>query len=223
VPVDSGDVCVNYDRSWFAGQGIDPPVTFGDLLRPELAGQLVVQNPATSSPGLAFLLGTVAEFGDAGWQAYWQRLRELDVEVVDSWDTAYYDRFSGSGGGDRAMVVSYGTSPPAEVYFAAEPPSEAPTGVATETCFRQTEYAGILRGTPAPDGATRLLDFLQGERFQRELPLTLFVYPSNPEVALPDVFEQFAVQPASSRTIAPDEIAERRTEWQDEWTTIVLR
>jgi thiamine transport system substrate-binding protein len=216
-------VCINYDRAWFAEQGIDPPVTFGDLLRPELAGQLVVQNPATSSPGLAFLLGTIAEFGDAGWQAYWQRLRELDVEVVDSWDTAYYDRFSGSGGGDRAMVVSYGTSPPAEVYFAAEPPAEAPTGVAAETCFRQTEYAGILRGTPAPDGAAQLLAFLQGERFQRELPLTLFVYPSNPAVTLPDVFEQFAVQPASSRTIGPDEIAERRTEWQDEWTTIVLR
>jgi thiamine transport system substrate-binding protein len=221
--VDEGDVCVNYDVAWFTEQGLEPPATFDDLLDPALRGQLVVQNPSTSSPGLAFLLGTIAEYGEDGWQDYWAALRDNDVEVVDSWDTAYYDRFSGSGGGDRPLVVSYGTSPPAEVVFAAEPLDSAPTGVAVDTCFRQQEFAGVLRGTPAPEGAVRLLEFLQGERFQRELPLTLFVFPTNDDVVLPEVFARYAVRPDISRTIDTVLIAEQRAAWQDEWTQIVLR
>jgi thiamine transport system substrate-binding protein len=223
VEVDRGDVCVNYDIAWFDERGLTPPVTFADLLAPELKGQLVVQDPTTSSPGLAFLLGTIAEFGEDGWQDYWRSLRANDVEVVDSWDTAYYDRFSGSGAGDKPLVVSYGTSPPAEVVFAAEPRDTPPTGVAAGTCFRQVEYAAVLRGTPAPEGAAQLLEFLQGPEFQATLPLTLFVIPANPDVVLPEVFTRFAVIPADSRTLPPDLIAERRADWQDEWTDIVLR
>ena len=223
--VDFGDVCVNYDIAWFAERGIAPPATLDDLLLPEYAGLLVVQNPSTSSPGLAFLLATVANSGDDGWQQYWAGLRANGVEVADSWDSAYYERFSGAGGsaGDKPLVVSYGSSPPAEVVFADPPRTDAPTGVAEATCFRQTEYAGVLRGTEHPAEAAQLLQFLLGEQFQQELPLNLFVYPVSPDTPLPDVFTQFAVVPSDPFAIEPATIAANRQQWQDQWTEIVLR
>jgi thiamine transport system substrate-binding protein len=227
TPVDTGDVCVNYDIAWFADRGIDPPETLDDLLDPAYEDLLVVQNPSTSSPGLAFLLATVAHSGEDGWQDYWATLRDNGVEVVDSWTTAYYDRFSGAGGGtgggDKPLVVSYASSPPAEVVYADPPRDDAPTGVATGTCFHQTEYAGVLRGSAHPDQAAALVDFLVSERFQRELPLTLFVNPVDPDVVLPEVYERFTAIPADPYTLDPAVIAANREQWQDEWTTIVLR
>lgn len=223
--VDFGDVCVNYDIAWFADKGVDPPTTMDDLLLPEYKDLLVVQNPSTSSPGLAFLLATIAHTGEDGWQQYWTDLRANGVEVVDSWDSAYYERFSGAAGsaGEKPLVVSYGSSPPAEVVFADPPRDDAPTGVIGSTCFRQIEYAGVLRGTEHSDEAALLVEFLLSEPFQKELPLTLFVYPANPSVALPDVFTRFAVVPTNPFTYDPAAIAENRQQWQDQWTEIVLR
>ena len=225
VQVDYGDVCVNYDLAWFTEHDIAPPVTLDDLVAPEYANLLVVENPAASSPGLAFLLATIARYGEDGWEQYWADLRANGVEVAESWDIAYYERFSGAAGsdGDRPLVVSYGSSPPAEVVFAVPPRTDAPTGVSEGTCFRQQEYAGVLRGSKHPTEAAQLVDFLTGERFQRELPLTLFVYPVNDAVALPEVFTQFAVIPSDPYTVDPAEIAANREEWQDRWNEIVLR
>ncbi|HQZ33949.1 MAG TPA: thiamine ABC transporter substrate-binding protein [Ilumatobacteraceae bacterium] len=223
--VDFGDVCVNYDIAWFAEHGMEPPTTMDDLLLAEYKGLLVVENPATSSPGLAFLMATIAHTGEDTWQQYWTALRANGVEVVDSWDSAYYERFSGAAGsaGDKPLVVSYGSSPPAEVVFADPPRDDAPTGVIGSTCFRQTEYAGVLRGTRHPDEAARLAAFLLSEPFQKELPLTLFVYPINPSVTLPEVFTKYAVLPANPFTFDSATIAAHRQQWQDQWTEIVLR
>lgn len=225
TPVNFGDVCVNYDIAWFTDQGIEPPTTLDDLLLPEYRDLLVVENPSTSSPGLAFLLATIDQYGDDGWQQYWTDLRANGVEVVDSWDSAYYERFSGSAGsaGDRPLVVSYGSSPPAEVVFADPPVTTAPTGVADQTCFRQEEYAGVLRGSAHPDEARQLVQFLVSEPFQREMPLTLFVYPVSDTVPLPDVFTKYAVITSNPHTMHPDRIAANRQQWQDQWNEIVLR
>lgn len=221
TPVDFGDVCINYDIGWFADRDLDPPTTFADLVDPAYAGQLVVQNPATSSVGLAFLLATIHEFGLEGWQDYWSRLGANGVEVVDGWTQAYYERFTWAGG-PTPMVVSYGSSPPAEVIFADPPRDDAPTGVIDDTCFRQVEFAGVLRGTGAPDAARQLVDFLVSERFQRELALTLFVYPTNEAVDLPSEFVDFTVVPDTSRTLDPELIETERSRWIDEWTELVL-
>jgi thiamine transport system substrate-binding protein len=226
--VDFGDVCVNYDIAWFADHGVEPPTTLADLLLPAYKDLLVVEDPAASSPGLAFLLATVAANGGAGsdgWQQYWTDLRANGVEVAESWDVAYYERFSGAAGseGDKPLVVSYGSSPPAEVVFADPPRDDAPTGVAAGTCFRQTEYAGVLRGSDHTDEARQLVTFLTSARFQQELPLTLFVYPIDPAVPLPDVFTKFAVVPDTPYTVDPADIAANREQWQDRWNEIVLR
>ena len=220
--VDYGDVCVNFDIAAL-GQ-TEPPLTLDDLVSSDYKGMLVVENPATSSTGLAFLLATVAAFGDS-WPDYWKQLVANDVQVVDSWDEAYYTAFTRYGG-DRPLVVSYSTSPPAEVIF-ADPPlakgSPAPTGVASETCFKQIEYAGVLRGTKYSGQAQQLVEYLAGPTFQALLPESLFVYPANQDVALPQSFVDYAPEITTSFSIPPNEIAKNRQSWTEQWSAIVLK
>jgi thiamine transport system substrate-binding protein len=219
TPVDFGDVCVNYDVAGLEAAALQPPESLADLTDPVYAERLVVQNPATSSPGLAFLLATIAEFGD-GWEQYWADLAANGVEVVDSWTTAYYDSFSYAGG-DRPLVVSYGSSPPFEVLFAAEPLDASPTGVVTDTCFRQVEFAGVLAGTEHPEAARLLIDFLVSEQFQVEVPLNLFVFPVDPDAELDPAFVEYATIPESPLSLDPAEIAANRGAWIERWTEIV--
>lgn len=225
VPVDHGEVCLNTDKSWFAEKGIAPPRSLDDLADARYRGLLVVENPATSTPGLAFLLATVAHFGEPGWQEFWRRLRANDVLVVDGWEQAYTVQFSGAGGskGKRPIVVSYASSPPAEVIFAGRPLEEAPTAVVEASCFRQIELAGVLKGARNESGARELVDFLLSERFQADVPLQMFVFPVRDGVALPAEFEQFAVVPERPLELDPELIGRNRDRWVREWTSVVLR
>lgn len=224
IPIDWGDVCVNTDVGWFAERGLEPPETLADLLDARYRGQLVVENPATSSPGLAFLLATISEAGADGWESYWTRLRDNDVLVVDGWEQAYNTEFSGSAGeGSRPLVVSYATSPAAEVMFADPPVDTAPTGNIEATCFRQVELAGVLRGAEHPEEARALLDFLLSEAFQADVPASMFVYPAREGTPLPSEFERYAPPQSSSATLPPTAIAAKRDEWIERWTEIVLR
>lgn len=222
TPVDYGDVCINYDKAWFAERGLEPPADLEALTDAAYAELLVVENPATSSPGMAFVLATIAEFGEDGWLEYWRRLRDNGVEVVDGWTEAYYERFSHAGG-PRPLVVSYGSSPPAEVIAANPPLDEPPTGVLPETCFRQVEFAGVLAGTDALDAARELVDFLLSEEFQSELPLSLYVYPANRNTELPAAFTEAVTLPDAPASIDPATIAAGRDRWIDAWTETVLR
>jgi thiamine transport system substrate-binding protein len=224
TPIDRGDVCLNYDKRWFADRGIEPPTELGDLLRSTYRDLLVVENPATSTPGLAFLLATIAVFGDS-WQGFWRTLRENGVLVVDGWEEAYNARFSGSSGGagTRPLVVSYASSPPAEVIFRDPRPSEAPTAVVQNSCFRQIELAGVLRGARNEDGARELIDFMLSGRFQEDIPLQMFVFPARLDTELPREFELYAVVPESPLELPPEEIEANRERWVDEWTDIVIR
>jgi thiamine transport system substrate-binding protein len=227
TPVDFGDVCLNYDARYFAEQALALPESLDDLTKPEYRGLLVVQNPAASSPGLAFLLATVDAFGEDGYLDYWAELVANQVEIVESWTDAYYGQFSGSAGstGTRPLVVSYASSPAAEVFFAEEPPETAPTGSITAdgTCFRQVEYAGVLSGAANPSGAQALIDYMLGETFQSDMPLNMFVYPVVPETPLPDVFIEFSQPAGSPAQMTPDAIGEMRDRVIEAWTEAVLR
>ena len=225
LPVDYGDVCLNYDKAWFAEQGIDPPADLSALKDPAYKGLTVVENPATSSPGLAFLLATIGHFGEEGYLDFWQALRENDVLVVDGWEEAYWGQFSAASDGDRPIVVSYASSPPAEVYFAEETLDEAPTGVvlADGACFRQIEFIGILKGTQKRVLAEKLIDFMLSKRFQEDIPLQMFVFPANQTAALPDVFSRYAEIPEHPADVSPDAIERNREAWIEAWTETVLR
>ena len=225
TPIDYGDVCVNVDDAWFDEHHLVPPRGIDDLTDPVYKDLLVVQNPATSSPGLAFLLATVARYGDAGWQDYWAALRANGVKVTNGWTEAYSGDFSGSSGqGDRPLVVSYASSPPAEIVFAPDPKPTTPgTSVMTDGCFRQVEYAGILAGTDELVASRAVIDWLISPEVQADVPLSMFVFPARDGVALPQVFTDFAAVPASPLTLPAEEIADHREEWVDAWTDVVLR
>lgn len=218
TPVDFGDVCVNFDREWFYAAGLAPPATLNDLIDPIYADLLVVEDPAASSPGLAFLLSTIDRIGD-GWERYWQQLVDNGVLVAPDWDSAYYGAFTRAGG-DRPLVVSYGSSPPYEVLFSDNPDATtSPTGVIADTCYRQVEYAGVLRGTDAPEAARRLIDFLISDEVQQLVPLDLYVFPAV-DVALDPVFVRHAVIPDDPAMIDAATIDASRADWIARWSEI---
>ena len=220
LPVDYGDVCINYDKAYFTENNLAVPQSFDDLAKPEYKGLLVVENPATSSPGLAFLLATRAHFGD-GYLDYWKNLKDNGVVVVDGWETAYYTNFSASSGkGPQPMVVSYASSPAAEVFFASTPLTESPTAsiVASGMCFRQIEFVGILKNGQNKELAQKFVDFMLSQTFQEDMPLTMFVYPINKNAKLPEVFVKYAQVAESPAVLSYSEIASNRDTWIEAWT-----
>jgi len=208
------------------------PQSLEELTDPMYESLLVVQNPAASSPGLAFLLATIAVFGDDAedndysYLDYWTDLVENDVLVVDGWTEAYYGEFSaGSDDGTRPLVVSYASSPPVEVIFAEEALDAAPTGaiVADETCFRQVEFVGILDGTEKVEAAQQFVDFTLSLAFQEDLPLQMFVFPVHQEAELPAVFQEFVEIPENPISVDYAAIETNRDDWIEAWTQAVLR
>jgi thiamine transport system substrate-binding protein len=224
LPVDFGDVCLNFDKAYFSELGLQPPQNLEDLLKSEYRGMLVVENPATSSPGLAFLLATIGHFGEDNYLDYWEGLVANEVLVVNDWETAYYNEFT-LANGTRPVVVSYGSSPVAEVIFSENAIDEPPTAaiVSDESCFRQIEFVGILEGTGNRDLAEIFIDFMLSEPFQEDIPLQMFVFPVNENAELDETFEKFLAIPEEPAEVAPADIAENRETWIQAWTETVLR
>lgn len=218
TPIDRGDVCVNVDHTWFTQKKIAEPTTFDDLTKPEYKNLLVVENPASSSPGLAWLLATVGQFGPDGWQQYWTSLRGNGVKVVDGWETAYTVDFSGSEGkGDRPLVVSYSSSPSAEVPKGSD---TSRTGALLDTCFRQVEYAGVLTNGRNEQGARAFIDFMLSDAVQEDIPGQMYMYPVNP-VPLPADWEKFAPLSPDPKKVDAAWLADNRDKVIKEWSMLV--
>lgn len=227
LPVDYGHVIINYDKAYLQEKGLAPPTSLRELTEPQWKGKLVVQNPATSSPGLAFLLATIAAFPEGSaydWKQFWRDLRANDVYVSPDWSDAYYSQFSGSSGkGPRPLVVSYATSPAAEVFFSEGKLEEPPTGNLEGTAFEQIEFVGILKGAKNRDLAEKWVDFMLSKRFQEDIPLQMFVYPVAQAAKWPEVFVKFGQPPAQAFVLTPEQIDQGREQWIEAWTQIVLK
>ncbi len=221
TPVDYGDVCVNYWKDGLPGGA--PPASMDDLAEPQYAASFVTQDPETSSPGFAFLLATIAAYGEDGWEAYWQKLADGGVTVSSGWEDAYYGQFKAGGEGDKMLVTSYASSPVAEVVFSDPKVDTPPTGVVLDSCFRQIEFAGVLAGTQHPEAAAKLIDFLLSDTFQADIPLNMFVSPVNDKVQVPAEYTEFTATPTRTLTLKPDEIEAKRADWTERWSQIVTR
>jgi len=220
VPVDNANVCVNVDTTWFAEQDLAPPATLEDLTDPAYEGLFVTPSALSSSPGMAFLLSTVAEYGD-DWPAYWERLMANDTLVVDGWNDAYYGEFTQGGEeGSRPIVLSYDSSPAFTVPAGAD---ESTTAALLDTCFRQVEYAGVLSGAENPEGAQALLEFLLSDAMQAALPESMYVFPVVDSVELPEEWAAYAEQPTAPYEVDPAEIAANREGWLEEWRDVTTR
>jgi thiamine transport system substrate-binding protein len=224
TPIDESDVCVDYDASWFGHDGRPPaPAKLDDLTDPRYKNLTVVENASTSSPGLAFLLATIASKGEDGWRAYWSALSKNGVRIDDDWTAAYETDFTAGGGsGDRPIVVSYGSDAAADV-INSNPHRDTPkVHVIAPTCFRQVEFAGVLHGAHNVAGAQRLVDFMLTRRFQEDMPLQMYVNPVVTGAHLPAEFSKWLVDPKSPLTIPPSVVSAKRSQWIKEWTDIVV-
>ncbi|HET8961621.1 thiamine ABC transporter substrate-binding protein [Nocardioides sp.] len=219
APVDNGNVCVNIDKTWFEREDLAPPETLADLADGEYEGLFVTPSALSSSPGLAFLLATIAAYGE-DWPGYWQELVDNDTLVLDGWEDAYFGEFTqGSEKGTRPIVLSYDSSPA----FTIADDGTSTTSALLDTCFQQVEYAGVLEGAENPEGARALIEFLLSETVQRELPTSMFVFPVRDGVALPPAWAKHAEQPESPYRLDPAEIAANRDAWLEQWRDIVTR
>jgi thiamine transport system substrate-binding protein len=225
LPVDYGDVCINYDKAYFSTKNLAVPQSLDDLTKPAYKDLLVTENPASSSTGLVFLLATIAQYGSDGYLDYWKQLKANGLVVVDGWETAYNTNFSGaSGKGAQPLVVSYASSPAAEVVYASSPVTESPTAslVGKNMCFRQIEFVGILQGTKHLALAQKFVDYMLNQSFQEDMPLQMFVYPVNQKAILPEVFVKSSQIPEEPATLSPQEIAANRDKWINDWTEAIL-
>lgn len=219
TPVDNASVCVNVDTTWFAEQGTTPPKTLDDLTKPAYKNLFVTPGAATSSPGMAFLLATIAEYGDR-WTDYWTRLVANGAKLTEGWSDAYEVDFTQGGGeGDRPIVLSYDSSPA----FTIADDGTSTTAALLDTCFRQVEYAGVLAGAENPDGAKELIDFLLSPEVQAALPESMYVFPVAAGTPLPDDWAKHAVQPTAPLSVAPEEIDANRDTWLREWSDLTTR
>ena len=218
--IDFGDVCVNADKSWFAARKLALPSTMSDLTKPEYKNLLVVENPASSSPGLAWLTATVGAQGDPGYLDYWTALKNNGVKAVKGWTEAYSTEFSGSSGkGSRPLVVSYSSSPAFEVPKGSK---ESNTAALLDTCFRQVEYAGVIAGAQNEVGARKFIDFMLTRQVQADIPGQMYMYPADTGVALPKDWVAHAPLAARPFNVSADTIAAQRETWIRQWTVTVV-
>lgn len=220
VPIDQAAVCVNIDDAWFEKEDRLPPQSFDELADPAWRDLTAIPAATTSSPGLSFLLATIAEFGEDGWKDYWQRLLDNGAKLSPGWSEAYYGDFSGGGEGNRPIVVSYDTSP---AFTIDEKTGESTTSALLDTCFRQVEYAGVLTGAKNPAGAERVLEFLISPEVQAAIPEQMYVFPVDDSVELPEDWAKFAEQPSDPHDVPADVIDENRQKWLTDWTDLTSR
>jgi thiamine transport system substrate-binding protein len=220
TPVDYSDVCVNVDDTWFEAHDLPAPKTFDDLTAKRYRDLTVTPAPTTSSTGLAFMLATVARYGEGGWADYWRRLAGNGLKVTSGWSDAYeVDFTAGGASGDRPIVVSYASSPPFTVPKGGTRPT---TSALLDTCFRQVEYAGLLDGAANPEGAKAFIDFMVGRSFQSALPENMYVYPVDESVALPPEWAKWAPTAKDPWTVPEATVAQHRDEWLRAWQDAAL-
>ncbi len=124
-------------------------------------------------------------------------------------------------------MISYLTSPAAEVIFAEEPLEESPTAnlECAGCAYRQIEAIGILKGTKQRAAAEAFIDFMLSRAVQEAIPLAMFVNPVLEGAALPPEFERFAqLEPGVTAATLPSEIVQsQQRRWLREWTSVVLQ
>ena len=223
VPVDYGYVTLNYDKAWFARKGLPLPKSLDDLAQPAYAHLLAVQNPATSSPGNAFMLATIGALGESNAFDWWARMRTNGVKVSKGWSEAYYTEFSHNGGA-RPLVVSYASSPAAEVFFSKVKLAEPPTGSLSIAggVFRQIEGVALVKGGKERVAAVKFVAFMRSAAVQKSLQTEMWMFPIDPAVPRVEALRH-AVEPATFDSPGEQDIAVKNAQWVQRWTKVVLK
>ena len=221
TPVDYSDVCVNVDDAWFRAKGLTPPRSLDDLTNARYKDLFVTPGATTSSPGLAFLVATIAAKGESGWKKYWADLMANGTKIDAGWTEAYETDFTAGGGkGSRPVVTSYSSSPPFTIPKGASKPT---TSALLDTCYRQVEYAGVLTGSKNPAGMRKFIDFMLGRDFQKALPDNMYVYPVVRSVGLPADWAKFAVVSPKPYRLPAEQVRSHLDGWLRDWRDVTSR
>jgi len=223
VAVDYGFVALNYDKAAVVKKGVPLPTSLQDLTQPAYKKWLVTPHPATSSTGYAFLLATIASMGEEGAFSWWAKMRANGLKVVKGWSEAYYTEFSRNQGA-YPLVVSYATSPAAEVFYSKEKTSQSPTAslFLKGSVFRQVEGVGLVKGGQQREAAVKFVDFLRSAPVQEALQTEMWMYPVQAKTPRAAVMSH-ALEPTEFAAPAPDVIAAKGPQWVARWTKVVLK
>ena len=223
VPVDYGYVNLNYDKAWVAKSGVPLPKSLDDLTQATYRDWLLVQNPATSSPGYAFLLATIAGLGEEKAFDWWAKMRANGLKVTKGWSEAYYTDFSRNGG-KYPVVVSYATSPAAEVFYSKDKLTESPTGnlFVKGGVFRQVEGVALVKGGGQREAAAKFIEFLRSAPVQEALQTSMWMFPADARTPRPEVMRH-GPEPTAYDSLSADVIADKGAQWVSRWTQVVLK
>jgi thiamine transport system substrate-binding protein len=223
APVDYGFVTLNVDKAELAKRGVPLPTSLKDLTLPTYKGWLVIPNPATSSTGYAFLLATISAMGEEPAFAWWAQMRGNGLKVVKSWSDAYYTEFSRNKGA-YPLVVSYATSPAAEVFYSKEKITESPTASLNLKggVFRQVEGVGLIKGGHQRQAALKFVDFMRSGPVQKALQTEMWMYPVLAKAQRAEVMRH-AVEPQEFEAPSAQLIATKGSSWVARWIQVVLK
>lgn len=206
TPYDYGFIAFMYDNNKIDSA----PENFEDLLSPEFEKKIIIQNPRTSSPGLALLLWTISVYGDPGYKEYWEKLEPNILTVTAGWD----ESAGLFAAGEAPMYLSYATSPP--YYVAVEGKPNFMAAKFNEGHYIQVEGIAVVKGTKNRQLAEQFIEFSLNEKFQDEIPLHQYMFPASNAAVLPDEFK-YAVIPDKQLELDDALISAKQEEWISEW------
>lgn len=212
-------VCLNSDPKWFAEHNLPEPKSYADIAKPEYKGLTAAIDPNASSTGIAFMVGTIAKFGENGYLDYWKNLKNNDALITQGWSEAYQGHFTQGGeGGTYPLVVSYASSP---AYTVTEDGTATTSNALLDTCTSMVEYAGILKGTKNESGAKKVIEYLVSKEFQDTVAETMYVSPVNPASSVPAEWQKFAPAPTTRNDLTAAEIGKNREKWLQDWDSTI--
>jgi thiamine transport system substrate-binding protein len=210
VPFDYGYFAVVYDAEKLK----NPPKSMKELVDGDPEQKIVIQDPRTSTPGLGLLLWVKAVYGDEA-PAAWAKLRKRVLTVTPGWSESY-GLFTK---GEAPMVLSYTTSPAYHVI--AENTQKYQAAAFEEGHYLQVEVAGITTTGAKNPLSQKFMAFMTGPGFQDVIPETNWMFPAGrTEKPLNPAFEAL-VEPAKTLAFSPEEVAENRKAWVDEWLAVM--
>ncbi len=211
TPYDYGFIAFVYDSEKIT-TSLDG---FDSLLNPELKKKIVIQNPRSSSPGLALLFWSIEVYGDPGYKEFWEEFKPNVLIVTNGWDESA-GLFSA---GEAPIYLSYATSPP--YYAEFEGINHYLAAEFKEGHYLQIEGTGIVKGTKKRELAEKFIEFTLEKEFQQEIPFHQFMFPVNSKIEFPQAFIDYAINPATKLELESSLIYEKQEEWILEWEKIM--
>ena len=211
VPFETGYISLVWNATAEDGEFVAPE-TFEGLLDPTYEGDLIAQNPASSSTGEAFMLHTIKRFGEDGYLDYWADLRDNGVSVLGNWS----DSYAAYENGEAPMIVSYSTD---QVYAHREDQDLQRHQIRflNGQGYANPEGMARFRAADAPDLARRFMEFVLRPEVQAGIAQRNVAFPAIADAPLSEEYAKYAKQPPEPVTFTYEELKGNVGEWTDQW------